>query len=116
MDVSQTPGQPESTMDESSEPMSPELKAESLSSLGQGALIRCGSVGSPMEDPIVRQLVELSGLPEEFIEAELVPSLPHSRGSASATTLDDLRTAMLDLLDRMNEDMIAAGECDPAED
>ena len=107
MDVSQTPGQPESTLDESSEPMNPEMKAESLSSLEKGALLMCGSSVSPMESPIVRQLVELSGLPEEFIEAELVPSLPQSRGSSAPTTLDDLRTAMLELLDRMNEDMQA---------
>jgi hypothetical protein len=74
-----------------------------VSNLGDSQTLRGGTALS--EEPLLQQLIELSGLPEEFIESELVPSLPAGEGSEKPVTLDGLRAAMLELLDRMNEDM-----------
>ena len=115
MDVSQTPGSRERTLDESGDAMNRDPKAESLNRHLTGVLLT-GNLGDdpqyssqmnegPMDAPLLRQLVEISGLPEEYIEEELVPSLPQGQRAGAPVTLDDLRAAMLELLDRMNEDM-----------
>ena len=54
---------------------------------------------------VLQEVVQLTGLPEEFVDSELTGLLGTSEASVNNLTLDQLRVVLMNYLETLNEEM-----------
>ena len=66
-----------------------------------------GSSGSVNSDgaAVIQEIVQMTGLPEEYLDSEIAQLLGTPEESVNHLTLEQLRSVLLNYLETMNEEM-----------
>jgi hypothetical protein len=64
-----------------------------------------GNTDQPEGAAVLKEVVQMTGLPEQYLDSEITEFLGTATGSVNDLTLDQLRSVLLNYLETVNEEM-----------
>lgn len=73
---------------------------------GRSKVARTNAPSAPAEGAaVLKEVVQMTGLPEQYLDSEITEFLGTATDSVNDLTLDQLRSVLLNYLETVNEEM-----------